>query len=125
MKDYYQLLNKCHLKKCKEEKQIMEKITNKRLNDISKLINDLREKKITKAQFILKNKKIDNNYYKSMKTINLLQCELDKCYEYVKNIIHQLSDKMKYTKKDIYNIKEYINILKNHSYYNSTLIEFI
>jgi hypothetical protein len=60
-----------------------------------------------------------------MKTINLLQCELNKCYEYVKNIIHQLSDKMKYTKKDIYNIKEYINILKNHSYYNSTLIEFI
>ena len=56
----------------------MEKITDKRLNDISKLINDLREKKITKAQFILKHKKIDNNYYKSIKTINLLQYELDK-----------------------------------------------
>ena len=125
MKDYYQLLNKCRVKKCKEEKEIIEKITNKRINDISKLSDDLRDKKITKSQFILKNKKIDNNYYKSIKTINLLQCELDKCYEYVKHILDQLSDKIKYTKKDIYNIKEYINILKNHSYYNSTLIEFI
>ena len=39
MKDYYQLLNKCHLKKCKEEKEIMEKITDKRLNDISKPVS--------------------------------------------------------------------------------------
>jgi hypothetical protein len=77
----------------------MEKITDKRLNDISKLSNELRDKKITKSQFILKHKKIDNNYYKSVKTINLLQCELNKCYEYVKHILDQLSDKIKYTKK--------------------------
>jgi hypothetical protein len=51
--------------------------------------------------------------------INQLKYELDKCYEGVKYIIHQLSDKINYTKKDIY------NILKTHSYYNSTLIDFI
>jgi hypothetical protein len=113
------------MKKCKEENEIIEKIRNKRLNDISTLFDELRNKKITKTQFILKYKKIDDNYYKSIKTIDLLKCELDKCYEYVKYIIHELSNKINYTKKDIYNIKEYINILKKHSYYNSTLVEFI
>ena len=56
------------------------------------------------------------------KTIKLLQCQLDKCFEYAKNIIHQLSHKIKYDKKDIYNVDEYIKILKLHSHYNSTLI---
>jgi len=124
-KDYYLLLEKCRIKKCKEEKAMIEKLKKYWINDVSNIIDDLRNKKITKTQFIAKNKKIDDKYYKSIENIKLLQCELDKCYEGVKYIIHQLSDKINYTKKDIYNIKEYINILKTHSYYNSTLIDFI
>lgn len=125
MKDYYRLLEKCYIKKCKEENIMVDKIRNEWMSNISKLINELQNKKITKKQFIAKNKKLDDNYYKSNENIKLLKCELDKCYENVKFVLHELSHKIKYTKKDIYTLKEYIKILRDHSYYNSTLIEFI
>jgi hypothetical protein len=79
-------------------------------------------KKISKKEFIAKTKKIEDYYYNQKKTIKLLQCQLDKCFECAKNIIHQLSNKIKYDKKDMYLVDEYIKILKAHSYYNSTLI---
>jgi hypothetical protein len=56
-------------------------------------------KKLLKHNLLLKTKKLDNKYYKSIENIKLLKCELDKCHEGVKYIIHQLSDKINYTKK--------------------------
>jgi hypothetical protein len=123
MKDYNRLLKECYNKKCKSEVKLLSKIQKNRNNKIEKLIDNYYNKKISKKEFITETKKIENYYYNQKKTIKLLQCQLDKCFEYAKNIIHQLSHKIKYDKKDIYLVDEYIKILKQHSYYNSTLIK--
>jgi hypothetical protein len=122
MKDYNRILKECYNKKCKNEVMLLSKIQKKRNDRIEELFDIYYNKKISKKEFIEETKKIENYYYNQKKTIKLLQCQLDKCFEYAKNIIHQLSDKIKYDKKDIYKVDEYIKILKLHSYYNSTLI---
>ncbi len=122
MKDYNRILKECYNKKCKNEVKLLSKIDEERLNMIGELFNNYNNKIITKKEFIAKTKKLENDYYKKKEAINLLKCQLDNCYDYAKIIIHQLSNKIKYTKKDVYDVDEYIKILKLHSYYNSTLL---
>lgn len=122
MKDYYRILDNCYKIKCKKKVMLLSKIKKIRDDKIEEIFHNYYNKKISKKEFIAETEKIENYYYNQIETINLLQCQLDKCFEYAKNIIHQLSHKIKYDKKDIYLVDEYIKILKEHSYYNSTLI---
>lgn len=122
MKDYYRILDNCYKIKCKKKVMLLSKIKKIRDDKIEEIFHNYYNKKISKKEFIAETEKIENYYYNQIETINLLQCQLDKCFEYAKHIIHQLSKKIKYDKKDIYNVDEYIEILKLHSHYNSTLI---
>jgi hypothetical protein len=111
MEENLNLLTKCYIAKCNNEFKKREKLRNTWFENSNKLYLDFINKIITKKEFDSKITKLDNNYHNSIEKINLHKCEIDKCYNLVKNHLDYLSDKNKIKKKDNYNIDDYLKIL--------------
>uniref|UniRef100_A0A6C0LFX1 Uncharacterized protein n=1 Tax=viral metagenome TaxID=1070528 RepID=A0A6C0LFX1_9ZZZZ len=111
MEENLNLLTKCYITNCNKESKKRNKIRDIWLNNSNKLYLDYINKIITKKQYDLKLTKLDNEYHNSIEKINLHKCEIDKCYNLVKNHLNYLSDKNKITKKNNYNIDDYLKIL--------------
>jgi len=111
MEENLNLLTKCYIAKCNNEFKNREKLRNTWFENSNKLYLDFINKIITREEFDSKITKLDNNYHNSIEKINLHKCEIDKCYNLVKNHLDYLSDKNKIKKKDNYNIDDYLKIL--------------
>jgi hypothetical protein len=111
MEENLNLLTKCYIANCNKELKKREKLRNIWFKNSNKLYLDFINKIITREEFDSKLTKLDNNYHNSIEKINLHKCEIDKCYNLVKNHLDYLSDKNKIKKKNNYNIDDYLKIL--------------
>ena len=107
------LLYDCYIIKCnnefrkrKEKKDIWYAMTNKIINDYNN--GSIKSRK----EFITKINKLDNDYFNSIENVSMHNCEIDKCYNLVKQYLDYLYSKYDYKKKDNYSAEDYINILK-------------
>ena len=112
MADNLNLLTKCYIANCNKEFKKRKDIRDKQLINSNKLHDDYKNNIISKKEFISKLIKLDNKYYNSIETISLYKCEIDKCYNLVKNHLNYLSDRNNYKKKDNYTINDYLKIVK-------------
>ena len=100
----------CYIKKCNNEfkniKDVWFAMTNKIHNDYKNGIIKSRK------EFIKIINKLDSDYFNSIENINMYNCEIDNCYNLLKNKLDYAANKIKYNKKnEKYSIEDYINIL--------------
>jgi surface antigen len=104
---------KCYIKHCKKEmdksKNDLDRIINKKNN---KLYDDYKKHKISQKEFIKKAIRNHKKLFNSIQRINLHNCQLDKCYKYVKKRLDKASDEINVKKKNNYNINDFNNIFK-------------
>ena len=111
MDENLNLLTNCYIANCNKEFKKRKKIRDIWFKNSNKIHNDYIKKIITREEFDSILTELDNNYHNSIQKINLHKCEIDKCYNLVKNHLDYLSDKNNLTKKDNYNIDDYLKIL--------------
>ncbi len=111
MDENINLLTNCYIANCNKEFKKRKKLRDTWFKNSNKIHNDYINKIITREEFDSILTKLDNNYHNSIQKINLHKCEIDKCYNLVKNHLDYLSDKNKIKKKDNYNIDDYLKIL--------------
>jgi len=111
MDENLNLLTKCYIANCNKEFKKRNKLRDIWFKNSNKLYLNYINKIITKKDYNLKLTKLDNDYHNSIEKINLHKCEINKCYNLVKNHLDYLSDKNNITKKNNYNINDYLKIL--------------
>lgn len=113
-------LVKCYTKNCKKELNMFKKERDLWLKNGNKLNNDYKDGKITKEQFKEKIKILDKNYYNLLNNKKMYECQLNKCYNLVKENLELLSNRMNYKldNKKKYTIEDYIKIRVLNQEYN-------
>jgi hypothetical protein len=119
------VLTKCYIDNCNDEFKKRKVIRDIWLTNTNKLNEDYKNKLITRNQFISKLTKLDNKYFDSIENISFHQCEIDKCYNLIKNHLDYLSDRNNIKNKANYNIKDYIKIIKINNKNNLKTIPII
>ena len=106
-------LVECYNKNCKKEVKMRKKIRDKWNINTNKIHNDYKNGIIkSKKEFIKIINKLDSDYFNSIENINMYNCEIDNCYNLLKNKLDYAANKIKYNKKnEKYSIEDYINIL--------------
>ena len=106
-------LVKCYNEKCIKEVKKRKKIRDKWNTDSNKIHNDYKNGKIkSRKEFIEIINKLDSDYFNSIQNINMHKCEIDHCYDLLKNKLDYSANKINYKKKnEKYSIEDYINIL--------------
>jgi hypothetical protein len=112
MSDKLVLLSNCYIENCNKEFKQRKMIRDIWFAKTNKINDDFKNKIITRKQFITRLNKLDNNYFDLIENISLHKCEINKCYNLVKNHLDYLADKNNYKKKDTYTVEDYIEILK-------------
>ena len=107
-------LTNCYVVNCKKEFKKRKEIRAKWFEETNKLDEDYKNKVITRKQYILKLNKLDDKYFNAIENINLHKCEINKCYNQVKNHLDYLSDKNKLQKKFKYTTDDYVKILQTN-----------
>jgi hypothetical protein len=111
MDENLNLLTKCYIANCNKEFKKRNKLRDTWFKNSNKIHNAYIKKIITREEFDSILTELDNNYHNSIQKINLHKCEIDKCYNLVKNHLDYLSDKNNLTKKNNYNIDDYLKII--------------
>ena len=106
-------LVKCYNEKCIKEVKKRKKIRDKWNTNSNKIHNDYKNGIIkSRKEFIKIINKLDSDYFNSIQNINMHKCEIDHCYDLLKNKLDYAANKINYNKKkDKYSIEDYINIL--------------
>ena len=106
-------LVKCYNEKCIKEVKKRKKIRDKWNTDSNKIHNDYKNGIIkSRKEFIEIINKLDSDYFNSIQNINMYKCEIDHCYDLLKNKLDYSANKINYNKKnEKYSIEDYINIL--------------
>lgn len=107
MIDNFLQLKSCYTAKCKKEVEDRRQLRDEWNNKSDQIYNDYINKKITKQEFIKKLNKLDEDYYNSVKNINLYNCEIDKCYKYAKKQLDYMAAKVNYPIKKTYTSNDY------------------
>ena len=106
-------LVKCYNEKCIKEVKKRKKIRDKWNTDSNKIHNDYKNGIIkSRKEFIEIINKLDSDYFNSIQNINMHKCEIEHCYDLLKNKLDYSANKINYNKKnEKYSIEDYINIL--------------
>jgi hypothetical protein len=105
-------ITNCYLEKCNKEANNRKKIRDIWITNSTNLYNNYKNNIITKKEFITKINKLDDNYFKSIESKSIHQCEIDKCYDLLKVKLDHLASKLNYKKKKTnYTIDDYTKML--------------
>ena len=105
-------ITNCYLEKCNKEANNRKKIRDIWITNSTNLYNNYKNNIITKKEFITKINKLDDNYFKSIESKSIHQCEIDKCYDLLKVKLDYLASKLNYKKKKTnYTIDDYTKML--------------
>jgi hypothetical protein len=116
MADILIKLSNCYIENCNNEFKKRKLIRDRWFAMSNKIHDDYKNNIITRKEFNVKMTKIDNDYFNSIENISLHNCEINKCYDLVKNHLDYLADKNKIKKKNNYTTDDYIRILiKNNN----------
>ena len=118
-------LVKCYNEKCIKEVKKRKKIRDKWNTNSNKIHNDYKNGIIkSRNEYIKIINKLDSDYFNSIQNINMYKCEIDHCYDLLKNKLDYSANKINYNKKnEKYSIEDYINILKITNKYENDKIK--
>ena len=81
------LLLECNIHNCKKERNEIIKKSKQNISNIFKILNDITNKKITEKQGAKMFRDLTIKLYKSSERLQLITCQLNKCYNETKNLL--------------------------------------
>ena len=105
-------LTTCYTNKCKKEAITRNKLRTIWMKNSNKIFEDYKNKIITRKEFIIKINKLDADYFNSVESIAIHNCEIKECYNLLKIKLDHMASKINYKKKkENYTIDDYNKII--------------
>jgi hypothetical protein len=111
----------CYQKKCAKYQNKMKQERDKIFAISNKLIEDFKNNKISKKEFLKLGKEAEKKYLNSVGHLQHIKCTIDNCYDLTKLKIDNIAKKNNYKKENLnkYN-EEYYNKIMLLNYINMT-----
>lgn len=77
-------LSICSVKKCDKELTLFKKIKREKDINLDNLYKKFEEKKITKKEYDIQERTINNTFKKTEENMNFIECSLKNCFEFMK-----------------------------------------